>query len=101
MDKVAKALTLLRHSDELEKRGGVVGGIVESARAIDRAGQAASKHLASKGLKGTAAVARVAPHLAVAYGGKKVYESGPVRRLRAKYQEYKIRKAMKQDQRGY
>lgn len=101
MDKVAKALTLLRHSDELEKQGGLIGGIAESARALDRAGQAASKHLAGKGMKGTAAIARIAPHLGVAYAGKKAYESEPVQRLRAKYQRYKYNRAMKKAQRGY
>ena len=51
--------------------------------------------------KGTAAIARVAPHAAVAYGGKKVYDSDTVRRIRAKYQEHKIKKQMRRAQRGY
>lgn len=102
MDKTAKALLILRNSSALEKEGGVISGTVDLVRAVDRAGQAASSHLSGKGMRGAALLARVAPHAAVAYGGKKVYDSEPVQRLRAKIQEYKYNRALKRaQQQGY
>ena len=104
MNKIAAALAILRDDEELEKLAGgpgVLGGVANVLRAGDKAGQAASKFLQSKGHKNLAVAARFAPHAAGAYGAKKAYESEPVQRVRMKYREHKIRKAMRQAQRGY
>jgi hypothetical protein len=102
MNKLAAAFALLRTENEtLEKVGGVLSGAANVLRAGDKAGQAAAKFLAEKGHGNLAAVARVTPHIGAAYGAKKAYESDTVQGLKRKYQEHKIRKAMRQAQRGY
>lgn len=101
MNKIALAFAVLRNSEEMEKTGGVLGGMANIVRSADKAGQAASQFLASKGHGNLALAARFAPHAAGAYGAKKVWESEPVQNVRRKYQEHKIRKAMRQAQQGY
>jgi len=104
MNKLAVALRALRDDEFLEKAAkgaGVLGTVANVLRSVDKAGVGASNFLKAKGHKNLAAVARVAPHVAIAGGAKQAYESEPVRKVRRKYQEYKIRKAMRQAQQGY
>ena len=104
MDKVAIALAILNDDElleEMSKDAGVLRGAANVLRAGDEAGRAASKYLQSKGHGNLAVAARVAPHVAAAYGAKKAYDSEPSQKLRRKYQEYKYRKAMERAQRGY
>jgi hypothetical protein len=105
MDKIDIALAILRDDELLEKMAGpgpgVLGTLGNVLKSVDKAGQGASSYLASKGHKNLAAVARVAPHVAVAGGAKKAYDSETSQRLRNKYREYKIRKAMRTVQQGY
>lgn len=97
--KLSSAFFLLRQS--LEKRGGsgVLGTTANLARAIDKAGKGASEFLKSRGHGGLAMAARIAPHAAVAYGAKKGYESETSQRVRMKYRNWKMRRAMKRAQR--
>jgi hypothetical protein len=99
MIDLAAAFYLLRQ--DLEKHGGVLGTAGDIVRSIDRAGKGAAEFMASRGHKNLALAARVAPHLAVAYGAKKGWESEPVQRARMKYHIWKQRRAMKKAQRGY
>lgn len=101
MIKLASAFYLLRQDFEKVGGRGVLGTTVDLVRSIDRAGKGAAEFLASRGHKNVALAARVAPHLAVAYGVKKGYESEPVQRARMKYHMWKQRRAMKRAQRGY
>lgn len=99
MIKLSSAFYLLRQ--DLEKEGGVLGTAADIVRSIDRAGKGASEFLARRGHGTLAMGARIAPHLTVAYGAKKAYESEPVQRAKLKYQMWKQRRAMKKAQRGY
>jgi hypothetical protein len=100
IDKTAFALSILRENDA-EKIAGALGTIANVLKAGDRGGAAAAKYLADKGHHNLALGARVAPHAAALYGAKKAYDSGPVQKVRRKYQEHKIRKAMRAAQQGY
>ena len=98
MDKVAKALQILRG---MEKEGvDILGGLSEAAKSVDAAGKGMSEALKSRGHGKAALVARVLPHLGVAYAGKKIYESQPVQRMRMWNAQRKYNKAMRQAQRG-
>lgn len=103
MNKTAAALEILRDDellDEMSKEG-VLRGVGNALMAVDKAGQAAAKHMASKGHEGAAKVVRFAPHAGVGIGGKEVYESEPSKKVRRKLQEWKMRRAMRTIQRGY
>jgi hypothetical protein len=104
MDKLAVALGLLRNDTLLEKLAkgpGVLGGLANIVRSGDRAGQAASKFLQSKGHKNLAVAARFAPHAVGVAAVKKVHDSDTVQKMKRKYRIYKVRKAMRVAQRGY
>lgn len=104
MDKTASALEVLRDDELLEKLAkgaGVLSGVGNILRAGDRGGQAAANFLRSKGHGNLALAARVTPHVALGVGAKKAYDSEPVQKVKRKYQEHKIRKAMRIAQQGY
>lgn len=104
MDKIAAALAILGDDELLEKMAkgaGVLSGIGNILRAGDRGGQAAANFLRSRGHGNLASVARVTPHAVAAVGAKKVYDSETSQKLRRKYREHKIRKAMRVAQQGY
>ncbi len=90
---------------QLEKLAGFLSGVVNVLRAGDKAGQGASKYLASKGHKVLAPIARVAPHAAAAIGVKKAYDSDTAQNAKRSIQGFKMRRAMKRaqkrSQRGY
>ena len=97
-----RASAVLRHGPVIEEAGGLlkVAGkgldtAVHAAKAFDRAGAEAARFLVEKGHPLLAAGARVAPYAGALYGGKRVYESEPVQRARAKIQEWKYRRALK------
>jgi hypothetical protein len=107
LSTTTKAMMILRHADAFEKVGGILGGAAKGlgniVGAMDQAGQAGAKALASKGHGNLAIAARVAPHLATLYAGKKLYESGPVQGIRGKIQEMRYNRAVRRAQRqqGY
>lgn len=104
MDKIASVLAVLRDDgllEEMSKGAGVLSGVGNILRAGDKGGQAAANFLRSKGHGNLALAARVTPHAAAAVGAKKAYDSEPSKNMRRKYQEYKIRKAMRIAQQGY
>ena len=105
---LSRVSTLLRHGDVVEAAGGLlkVAGagldtLVTAAKAIDRGAVTAGKHLTDAGhpLMGTAL--RVSPYVAAGIGVKKVNESEPVQRVKAKINEIQYNRAMKRAQRGY
>lgn len=100
MDKIAAALAILRDDEQLEKLAGVLSGIGSTIRAVDKAGQAASRHLAAKGHTTLAPIARVAPHIAVAGAVKGGYESEPAQNVRKSIQGFKMRRAMRKARRA-
>lgn len=103
MNKIAAALAILRDDELLEEmsKEGVLRGVGNALIAVDKAGQAAAMHMSSKGHEGLAKAVRFAPHVGLAAGGKGVYESEPSKKLRRKYREAKLRRAMRTVQRGY
>jgi hypothetical protein len=100
MRKIAIATMLL-------KRAGLAGdtarGLVAAGKGFLGSGKHISKVMAEHGVQSPLAhaAAKAAPLAIAAYGGKKVYESEPVQRLRYRYALRKQRKAMEQAQRGY
>ncbi len=105
MDKIATALAILRDDEQLEKLAGVLSGAANVLRAGDKAGQAASSFLQSKGHTILAPIARVTPAVAAGLGVKKVYDSDTVQGTKRSIQRFKMRRAMqraqKQARRGY
>jgi hypothetical protein len=104
MDKIASVLAVLRDDElleEMSKGAGVLSGIGNFLRAGDKGGQAAANFLRSKGHENLAMAARFAPHATGAVVAKKAYDSEPAQKLKRKYQEHKIRKAMRIAQQGY
>jgi hypothetical protein len=91
----------------LLKTAGLAGdaarGAVAAGKGFLSSGHHISKVMAEHGVESPLAhaAAKTAPYLAAAAGGKAVYESEPVQRLRYKYHMYKQRKAMEKAQRGY
>jgi hypothetical protein len=98
MDKLANAFQILQG---MEKEGvDILGGLGEAAKSVDVAGKSMAKALRERGHGRAALAARFLPHLGVAYAGKKLYESGPVQRVRAWHQRRQYEKAMRQAQQG-
>lgn len=98
MDKLANAFQILQG---MEKEGvNILGGLSEAAKSIDVAGKGMSEALKARGHGRAAFAARYLPHLGVAYAGKKLYESGPVQKVRAWHQRRQYEKAMRQAQQG-
>lgn len=91
----------------LLKHAGLAGDAARATFAAGKgflgSGKHISKVMAEGGVQSPLAhfAAKAAPYAAAAYGGKKVYESDPVQRMRYRYAMYKQRKAMEQAQRGY
>jgi len=105
---LSRVSALLRHGDVVEAAGGLlkVAGagldtVVNAAKAVDRGAVEAGRHLTEAGhpLLGTAL--RFSPYAGAAYGAKKVNESEPVQRVKAKINEIQYNRAMKRAQRGY
>jgi hypothetical protein len=96
-DTLNRAMELLRHPEEMEKKAGVLSALGSSAKAgakaLEAASKAGSKHLTEKGHKNLAALARVAPYAAAGGAGlaakKKVEQSPTYQKAR-----YKVRLAL-------
>jgi len=86
-----RVAALLRQGEEK-----VAGVIAETAKAIDRGAVSASQALQQAGHPLAAGAARLAPYAAGAWGAKKVYESEPVQRVKAKIDEIRYRRALRQ-----
>lgn len=91
----------------LRKHAGLIEDAARTAYAAGKGFMGTGRHIsnvmAERGVKSPVAhlAAKSLPYAAIAYGGKRAYESDPARRLRYKYQMYKQRKAMEKAQRGY
>lgn len=70
----------------LHKQAGAAKVVGGAFRVLSRTGNALSKQLAEAGVKSETAhiLAKAAPYAAAAYGAKKIWESGPVQRIREK-----------------
>jgi hypothetical protein len=103
MDKLARAFQILQG---MEKEGvDILGGLSEAAKSVDAAGKGMSQALLARGHGRAAFATRYLPHLAVAYGAKKMYDKASQTRamqhLKAWNQERQYAKAMRQAQGGY
>ena len=107
-DSLRRVASILRHGDEIEEAGGllkvagkIIDTVVNAAKAVDRGAATAAQHLNETNHGVLALGARIAPYAGVGYGLKKVNESEPVQRVKAKIQEIQYNRAMKRAQRGY
>jgi hypothetical protein len=99
--KLAAAFWILRNSQIFEKigEGGVLGGVKKLYGAVSKGAKTTGAELTAMGspLLGTAA--SLAPVAALAYGGKKVYESRPVQQAIANHRQRQYEKQLAQQ--GY
>lgn len=72
----------------LHKEAGAAKVVGGALRILGRTGNALSKQLAEAGVRSESAhiLAKAAPYAAAAYGAKKVWDSEPVQKIRAKIQ---------------
>lgn len=80
----------------------VLKGLGGAAKGFFASGKTISAHMKGAGVTSPTAhlLAKTAPYVGAAYGGKKMYESPTAQRLRYKVREMKMRRAMKKAQRS-
>lgn len=85
----------------LKQAQGKPGLIRKIWGAATGASEAAAKELERRGHGLAGGAVRYTPHAGAVLGGKEVLESGPVQRMKRKYQIWKYRRAQRRAQRGY
>lgn len=98
--KLQVAAILLKHAG---LAGDAARATVAAGKGFLGSGKHISKVMAEHGVQSPVAhfAAKASPYAVALYGGKQVYESDPVQRMRYRYAMYKQRKAMEQAQRGF
>lgn len=100
MDPAINALTLLQQDLPLYKVKEAKGILRGSIEALGGASKALAEPFTARGMPVAATVGRLLPYAAAAYGAHRVWQSEPVQRMRARYQQWKYERAMKNAMRG-